>query len=81
MALSNWILHLVLGKLLQVNSGAREQLFFEAPRGHRQALRNKEVSGQCCAKGLKASKKFCLRMHKFHDRLYIIKEYYTYVYM
>ena len=31
------------GKLLQVNSGAREQLFFEAPRGHRQAMRNSTV--------------------------------------
>jgi microtubule-associated protein-like 6 len=31
------------GKLLQVNSGAREQLFFEAPRGKRQTIRNAEV--------------------------------------
>ena len=31
------------GKLLQVNSGAREQLFFEAPRGKRQTIRSAEV--------------------------------------
>lgn len=32
------------GKLLQVNTGAKEQLFFEAPRGKRQTIRNCEVS-------------------------------------
>ena len=26
-----------------INSGAKEQLFFEAPRGKRQALRNREI--------------------------------------
>ncbi|XP_072031189.1 echinoderm microtubule-associated protein-like 6 isoform X3 [Amphiura filiformis] len=31
------------GKLLMLNSGAKEQLFFEAPRGKRQALRNREI--------------------------------------
>ncbi|XP_071235743.1 echinoderm microtubule-associated protein-like 6 isoform X1 [Salvelinus alpinus] len=31
------------GKLLQVNSGAKEQLFFEAPRGKRQTIRNSEI--------------------------------------
>ncbi|KAM4607535.1 echinoderm microtubule-associated protein-like 6 isoform 3-T3 [Polymixia lowei] len=31
------------GKLLQVNSGAKEQLFFEAPRGKRQTIRNSEL--------------------------------------
>ena len=36
----------VLGKLLMVNSGAKEQLFFEAPRGKRQTLRNTEVEKQ-----------------------------------
>lgn len=33
----------VAGKLLQVNTGAKEQLFFEAPRGKRQTIRNSEV--------------------------------------
>jgi len=31
------------GKLLQVNSGAKEQLFFEAPRGKRHIIRIAEV--------------------------------------
>ncbi|XP_053521941.1 echinoderm microtubule-associated protein-like 5 isoform X6 [Artibeus jamaicensis] len=31
------------GKLLQVNTGAKEQLFFEAPRGKRQAVPGAEV--------------------------------------
>ncbi|KAM6956797.1 echinoderm microtubule-associated protein-like 6 [Aplochiton taeniatus] len=31
------------GKLLQVNSGAKEQLFFEAPRGKRQTILNSEL--------------------------------------
>uniref|UniRef100_A0A3P9B4S5 EMAP like 6 n=1 Tax=Maylandia zebra TaxID=106582 RepID=A0A3P9B4S5_9CICH len=31
------------GKLLQVNTGAKEQLFFEAPRGKRQTIRNCEL--------------------------------------
>ncbi|XP_033122529.1 echinoderm microtubule-associated protein-like 6 [Anneissia japonica] len=34
------------GKLLMVNSGAKEQLFFEAPRGKRQTLRNSEIEKQ-----------------------------------
>lgn len=33
------------GKLLQVNTGAKEQLFFEAPRGRRQNISVAEVSG------------------------------------
>ena len=33
----------VSGKLLVSNSGAREQLFFEAPRGKRQTVRNTEI--------------------------------------
>jgi microtubule-associated protein-like 6 len=43
---SSYITHLDWdhsGKLLMTNSGAKEQLFFEAPRGKRQALRNAEV--------------------------------------
>ena len=32
------------GKLLQVNTGAKEQLFFEAPRGKRQTILASEVS-------------------------------------
>ncbi|KAM4730013.1 echinoderm microtubule-associated protein-like 6 isoform 3-T3 [Anableps anableps] len=31
------------GKLLQVNTGAKEQLFFEAPRGRRQTVQNSEL--------------------------------------
>ena len=31
------------GKLLQVNSGAREHLYFEAPRGRRQAIVSAEL--------------------------------------
>lgn len=31
------------GKLLQVNTGAKEQLFFEAPRGRRQTISSLEV--------------------------------------
>uniref|UniRef100_A0A4W3H8Y1 EMAP like 5 n=1 Tax=Callorhinchus milii TaxID=7868 RepID=A0A4W3H8Y1_CALMI len=31
------------GKLLQVNTGAKEQLFFEAPRGKQQSINNAEV--------------------------------------
>ncbi|XP_034041299.1 echinoderm microtubule-associated protein-like 6 [Thalassophryne amazonica] len=31
------------GKLLQVNTGAKEQIFFEAPRGKRQTIRNSEL--------------------------------------
>jgi len=33
----------VAGKLLQVNTGAKEQLFFEAPRGKGQTIKNSEV--------------------------------------
>lgn len=29
-----------------LNSGAKEQLFFEAPRGKRQALRNREIESR-----------------------------------
>lgn len=32
------------GKLLQVNTGAKEQLFFEAPRGRQQNISVPEVS-------------------------------------
>lgn len=32
-----------LGKLLQVNTGAKEQLFFEAPRGKKQTIPSLEV--------------------------------------
>ncbi|KAK7103893.1 echinoderm microtubule-associated protein-like 6 [Littorina saxatilis] len=31
------------GKVIMVNSGAKEQLFFEAPRGHRITLRSTEI--------------------------------------
>lgn len=31
------------GKLLQVNTGAKEQLFFEAPRGKRYVIKSAEV--------------------------------------
>lgn len=34
------------GKLLQVNTGAKEQFFFEAPRGKRQTIPATEVSGE-----------------------------------
>ncbi|XP_055018852.1 echinoderm microtubule-associated protein-like 6 [Boleophthalmus pectinirostris] len=43
---SSYITHMdwdMRGKLLQVNSGAKEQLFFEAPRGKRQTIRNTEL--------------------------------------
>ncbi|XP_041920810.1 echinoderm microtubule-associated protein-like 6 isoform X8 [Alosa alosa] len=43
---SSYITHIdwdTRGKLLQVNSGAKEQLFFEAPRGKRQTIRNVEM--------------------------------------
>uniref|UniRef100_A0AAQ4S2U2 EMAP like 6 n=1 Tax=Gasterosteus aculeatus aculeatus TaxID=481459 RepID=A0AAQ4S2U2_GASAC len=43
---SSYITHIdwdARGKLLQVNTGAKEQLFFEAPRGRRQTIRNSEV--------------------------------------
>ncbi|XP_039593751.1 echinoderm microtubule-associated protein-like 6 isoform X2 [Polypterus senegalus] len=43
---SSYITHIdwdTRGKLLQVNSGAKEQLFFEAPRGKRQTIRASEV--------------------------------------
>ncbi|XP_042565417.1 echinoderm microtubule-associated protein-like 6 isoform X9 [Clupea harengus] len=43
---SSYITHIdwdTRGKLLQVNSGAKEQLFFEAPRGKRQTIRNVEI--------------------------------------
>ncbi|XP_030627441.1 echinoderm microtubule-associated protein-like 6 isoform X2 [Chanos chanos] len=43
---SSYITHIdwdTRGKLLQVNSGAKEQLFFEAPRGKRQIIRNSEI--------------------------------------
>ena len=32
-----------IGKVLMVNSGAKEQLFFEAPRGKRITLRTQEI--------------------------------------
>ncbi|XP_047458383.1 echinoderm microtubule-associated protein-like 6 isoform X2 [Mugil cephalus] len=43
---SSYITHIdwdARGKLLQVNTGAKEQLFFEAPRGKRQTIRNPEL--------------------------------------
>lgn len=43
---SSYITHIdwdVRGKLLQVNSGAKEQLFFEAPRGKKQTIRDVEL--------------------------------------
>ncbi|KAK1171259.1 echinoderm microtubule-associated protein-like 6 isoform X3 [Acipenser oxyrinchus oxyrinchus] len=43
---SSYVTHIdwdTRGKLLQVNSGAKEQLFFEAPRGKRQTIRNSEI--------------------------------------
>nr|XP_020441832.1 echinoderm microtubule-associated protein-like 6 isoform X2 [Monopterus albus] len=43
---SSYITHMdwdARGKLLQVNTGAKEQLFFEAPRGKRQTIRNSEL--------------------------------------
>lgn len=40
-----FLLHCIItGKLLQVNSGAKEQLFFEAPRGKRHIIRPSEVT-------------------------------------
>ncbi|KAJ8387313.1 hypothetical protein AAFF_G00158090 [Aldrovandia affinis] len=43
---SSYVTHIdwdTRGKLLQVNSGAKEQLFFEAPRGKRQTIRTSEI--------------------------------------
>ncbi|KAG7492916.1 hypothetical protein MATL_G00019970 [Megalops atlanticus] len=43
---SSYIRHIdwdTRGKLLQVNSGAKEQLFFEAPRGKRQTIHPTEI--------------------------------------
>ncbi|KAM9364927.1 echinoderm microtubule-associated protein-like 6 [Pholidichthys leucotaenia] len=43
---SSYITHIdwdVRGKLLQVNTGAKEQLFFEAPRGRKQIIRISEL--------------------------------------
>ncbi|XP_035982199.1 echinoderm microtubule-associated protein-like 6 isoform X1 [Fundulus heteroclitus] len=43
---SSYITHIdwdTRGKLLQVNTGAKEQLFFEAPRGRRQSIQNSEL--------------------------------------
>uniref|UniRef100_A0A3P9P894 EMAP like 6 n=1 Tax=Poecilia reticulata TaxID=8081 RepID=A0A3P9P894_POERE len=43
---SSYITHVdwdARGKLLQVNTGAKEQLFFEAPRGRRQTIQNSEL--------------------------------------
>lgn len=43
-SLIDFLLHFITtGKLLQVNSGAKEQLFFEAPRGKRHIIRPSEV--------------------------------------
>ena len=38
-----WNLRYSSGKLVQSNSGAKEQLFFEAPRGERHAIALKEL--------------------------------------
>lgn len=38
-----------LGKLLQVNTSAKEQLFFEAPRGKKQTIPSTEVLYGCWA--------------------------------
>ncbi|KAI0227896.1 Echinoderm microtubule-associated protein-like 6 [Lamellibrachia satsuma] len=43
---SSYVTHIdwdMRGKLLVSNSGAKEQLFFEAPRGKRQTVRNTEI--------------------------------------
>ncbi|XP_006814808.2 echinoderm microtubule-associated protein-like 6, partial [Saccoglossus kowalevskii] len=43
---SSYVTHLdwdKRGKLIMLNSGAKEQLFFEAPRGKRQTVRNEEI--------------------------------------
>ncbi|XP_072121311.1 echinoderm microtubule-associated protein-like 6 isoform X4 [Mobula birostris] len=43
---SSYITHMdwdARGKLLQVNTGAKEHLFFEAPRGRRQTIRSTEI--------------------------------------
>uniref|UniRef100_A0A8C0ZH06 Echinoderm microtubule-associated protein-like 5 n=1 Tax=Cyanistes caeruleus TaxID=156563 RepID=A0A8C0ZH06_CYACU len=59
---SSYITHMdwdIRGKLLQVNTGAKEQLFFEAPRGKKQTIPSLEVEkigwaswtsvlGSCC---------------------------------
>uniref|UniRef100_A0A8C8VLX9 EMAP like 5 n=1 Tax=Pelusios castaneus TaxID=367368 RepID=A0A8C8VLX9_9SAUR len=59
---SSYITHMdwdIRGKLLQINTGAKEQLFFEAPRGKRQTISSLEVEkigwaswtsvlGSCC---------------------------------
>jgi len=39
----HWLKCCVSGKLLVSNSGAKEQLFFEAPRGKRQTVRSTEI--------------------------------------
>uniref|UniRef100_A0A8C0KXZ2 EMAP like 5 n=1 Tax=Canis lupus dingo TaxID=286419 RepID=A0A8C0KXZ2_CANLU len=39
----------IRGKLLQVNTGAKEQLFFEAPRGKKQTIPSVEVEKICWA--------------------------------
>uniref|UniRef100_A0A1I8F6U3 WD_REPEATS_REGION domain-containing protein n=1 Tax=Macrostomum lignano TaxID=282301 RepID=A0A1I8F6U3_9PLAT len=71
-ARSSYVTHIdwdANGKLLMVNSGAREQLFFEAPRGNRQVLPKPTLSGYpgtagpaCSAtpgEGRLAAKNFC----------------------
>lgn len=44
-AMAHWAFSFT-GKLLQVNTGAKEQFFFEAPRGKRQTIPATEVSGE-----------------------------------
>lgn len=42
------------GKLLQVNTGAKELLFFEAPRGRKQTIKNSEVCLSCLSSTIKS---------------------------
>lgn len=39
-----WAFCFLTGKLLQVNTGAKEQLFYEAPRGKPQMINKSKVS-------------------------------------
>ncbi|CAH1792746.1 unnamed protein product [Owenia fusiformis] len=49
---SSYVTHIdwdARGKLIVSNSGAKEQLFFEAPRGHRQTMKNAQIESQSWA--------------------------------